>query len=97
MKKFSELNIEVPRNEFVGDKIKIQKVFNKEIEIHGFKVEPSKHNDSILLTIQTKIDDEFRIVFCGSKHLKTTLEAVPSGSFPFKASIINNDQGYSLQ
>jgi len=97
MKKFAELNIEIPNNGFVGDKIKIHKVFNREIEIHGFKSEPSKVNNSTLLTLQIKVDNEFRIVFCGSNRLIKTLELIPQESYPFAATIINDNQGYSLK
>lgn len=107
MKKFSDLNIVVPHSGFAGEKIKIHKVFNREIEIHDFRTEPSKVkdfrrepskvNDSILLTLQIKIDDEFRILFCGSKRLQRTLELIPKENFPFTTTIINDTQGYSLK
>lgn len=97
MKTFAELNITVKQNGFIGQKIKISKLFNKQIEIHAFKVEPSKKNENILLTLQVKIDDELRVVFCGSQHLKNILECVPPESFPFVATITNDNSGYSLQ
>jgi hypothetical protein len=103
MKKFSDLNIVVPNTGFSGDKIKIHKVFNREIEIHDFKVEQSKFTDkdkpkpTILLTIQLKIDNEFRVVFCASSRLQRTLELIPKENFPFTTTIINDNQGYSLK
>ena len=42
MKKFSEYNIS-PKGEFIGDKIKISKILNKELELHDFKVVDSKY------------------------------------------------------
>jgi len=97
VKTFAELNITVKQNGFTGQKIKISKLFNKQIEIHAFKVEPSKKNENILLTLQIKTDNEMRVVFCFSQHLKNILECVPSESFPFVATITNDNSGYSLQ
>lgn len=97
MKKFSELNIQVNNiNNFIGKSIKIFQVFNKEIEIHKFKIEPSKKNESILLTMQIKIENEFRVIFCGSKNLATILQSIGENDFPFTCEIINENTGYSL-
>lgn len=97
MKKFSDLNISTTTSSYLGQAIKIFTIFNKDIEIHKFKVEPSKKNDSILLTIQIKIQGENRIIFCGSKNLKEILEKVPVNDFPFSCQIINTHSGYSIQ
>jgi len=97
MKRFSDLNISLNPHGYVGEKIKIAKLFNREIEIHNFKTEPSKKNESILLTIQIKVDNDFRVIFCGSRRLAAILEAVPSDSFPFLTQIVNENLGYSFQ
>lgn len=97
MKKFSEMDIKITHNGYLGEKIKISKVFNKEIEIHSFKEEPSKKNESILLTIQIKFENELRVIFCGSQMLHRILKLVPVEDFPFIATIVNDNNGYSLQ
>jgi hypothetical protein len=97
MKKFSELNIQVDNlANYIGKQIKVFQIFNKEIELHKFKIEPSKKNESILLTIQIKFENEYRIIFCGSKNLANILKTIPENEFPFTCEIINESSGYNL-
>jgi len=42
MNNFKDFDIKAEINSFTGDKIKIDKVLNKEIKILGFKIEDSK-------------------------------------------------------
>lgn len=96
MKRFAELNIKMPADKFIGKQIKISQVFNKDIEIHRYKIEPSKKNESILLTLQIKFENEHRVIFCGSKNLSSILELIPQEEFPFACQIINESTGYNL-
>ena len=42
MKNFKELGISKGVNQFVGDKIKIDRIFNCEITVHSFEIKDSK-------------------------------------------------------
>lgn len=67
MKRFSDFATEI--NSMIGDKIKIDEVLGKEIEVIGYRVADSKYSkspDSKVLTLQFKLDGVDRILFTGS-------------------------------
>lgn len=90
---FSELNISIQIEMFVGDKISINEVLNKEIIVCKHKVGDSKFKNT-LLTIQIKFNNEDRIIFTGSKSLEVVLEKVGKDNFPFKTTIKKSNNTY---
>ena len=67
MKKFSDFAKE--NNSMIGDKIKIEDILDKEIEVIGYKISDSKYkknDDSKLLTLQFIINGVHKILFTGS-------------------------------
>lgn len=94
MKKFSEF---ATNTQLSGDKISIDELLDKEIEVWDFRVGESKFNvgDKMLLTIQIKVDDEQRVVFTGSNVLKSQLEEYKE-YLPFEAKIIKINNYYSF-
>ena len=98
MNKFKDMNIQAPQKGFEGDKIKISKVLNREIEVHNFKIEASKcfsHKGSgKCLTIQIKIGEAKHIVFTSSICLIDTIQQVPKEAFPFTATIVEENERY---
>jgi hypothetical protein len=93
MKPFSDFNIKPTVKAFVGDKIKIERVLNKLIEIHGFKINPSKiEGKGMCLTLQIKVDGSDRILFTGGKVLQETIQQVPAENFPFTATIVKENE-----
>ncbi|MFN7703471.1 MAG: hypothetical protein ACK5OS_02525 [Chryseotalea sp.] len=94
MKNFSEFNIKPKVNQFVGEKIQVQKLFNLSIQVLDYKVEPSKHKKGTeLLTLQIIKGNEKRIVFTGSTVLIDQIKRVPQDGFPF-TTIIRGDNDY---
>ena len=88
MYNFKDFNIQPKVNNFVGDKIQVQKLFNLQIKVLGFKVEPSKQNKGTeLLTLQIEKAGEKRIVFTGSKVMIDQIQRVPENRFPFTTTI----------
>lgn len=79
---------------FIGDKIPIERLLNIPIEVFAFKVSPSKfHQGTELLTLQIeKNRGEKRVVFTGGKYLIQQIRQVPSDGFPFKTTIVKVDQ-----
>lgn len=66
MKSFSELNIPVPTGSFVGEKVKIAKIMNREIIVVDSKVEDSKYpknKSGKVLILQIEVDGEKRVLF----------------------------------
>lgn len=94
MKKFSEFNITITNNVFTGDKIKITKVLNREITVHAFKLEPSKHFKNECLHLQIELKEEKYVLFTGSTKLIEQIKQVPVDAYPFQTTIINEGEMY---
>ncbi len=96
MNKFSEFGIKTKLQNFVGDKIKISKVLNKEIEIVDYRIEPSKFEGNRLF-MQIKVDGELRVLFTSGKFLQEMIEEVPKNKFPFSATIVEDNERYEFK
>ena len=94
MKNFKDFNIAPRVSSFVGEKIQVQKLFNLQIKVLAFKLEPSKQKkDTELLTLQIEKGGEKRIVFTGSVVLIDQIKRVPANEFPF-FTVIKGDNDY---
>lgn len=72
---------------FEGEKIRIDDLLNKDIQVISFKVTPSKHNNGKECTaIQLRIDEIPFVLFTGSEVLKGQLQKY-SDKLPFEATI----------
>ena len=88
-KSFKSFNIEPEPTTFIGDKIKIQKVLDKEIIIHKYKIGDSKVKQGTkMMTLQIEKDNEKHVIFTGSRILMEMIERVPKDGFPFKTKIV---------
>lgn len=99
MKKFSDFNIIAEPNGFTGDKIKIERILNKAIEVIAYKIEDSKFKEKgngKCLTLQIKIKEEQHIVFTGSINLMQQIEKVGKEDFPFETIIIKGNDRYQF-
>jgi hypothetical protein len=91
MKQFKEMGITAERKSFVGDKIKLERILNREITVHDFKVEPSKITDKgngKCLYLQIELKDDKHVVFTSSIYLQDMISQVPRSDFPFKTTIV---------
>jgi rRNA-processing protein FCF1 len=87
MVKFSELNITpIEGNGFIGDKIKIDRILNREIIVHKFEVKASKYTDECLY-MQVEIKGIKYVAWTGSKYLRQTIRQIPADKFPFITTI----------
>jgi len=97
MNNFKDFNIKPKVNSFVGEKIQVQKLFNLQIKVLAFKIEPSKQKkDTLLLTLQIEKSGEKRIVFTGSKTLIDQIGRVPDDKFPFVTTIKGDNDYYEF-
>lgn len=96
VKSFKDFGIKTDYAGFTGEKIKISKVLNKEITVHAFKIEPSKFNQGNCLNLQISINDTMHIVFTGSGVLTDLIKKVPENGFPFKTTIIEENERYQF-
>ena len=84
---------------FSGDKIKIEKLLNLDITIHGFKIEPSKFTEKgsgKRLCLQITHKEESRIVFTGSLFLMDMIQRVAEDDFPFSTVIKEVNDHYEF-
>lgn len=91
--RFSDLGISATSQEMVGDKIRLDKILNKEVIVCAYTITPSKYTEKgngKLLTLQLKVAGEFRVLFTGSKTLQELVEKTPKDKFPFIASIVKD-------
>lgn len=93
--RFSDLGIQPTFNHFTGDKIKINKVLNKEIKVIDYVIKPSKFKGNCL-HIQIEVEGTKHIVFTGSNILSETIEKVPKQSFPFQTVIVQENEHYEF-
>ena len=100
MKNFSEMNIVININKFVGDKIKIKKIIGKEIIVHDFKLNDSKiyknNNDSYkeCLCLQLEYNSEKHILFSSASTLIDAIKMINKNDFPFKTTIMEINERY---
>jgi len=89
---FKDFNITTNGKGFEGDKIKTDRLLNREITVHAFKIV-----DSIVdkgkkrLDMQISIGDTKHVVFTGAKDLMEKIQMVPEDKFPFKTTIIKEN------
>lgn len=99
MRSFSDLGIKPSKKMFIGDKIKINRVMNREIVVNGYEVRPSKYPDKgkDALVLQIEFEGESRIVFTGSKVLIDQIQQATQEDFPFSATIVRNGEHYEFR
>jgi hypothetical protein len=98
MKKFSDFDIKNTAH-FIGDKVKMVKVLNKEVIIHDFKVDVSKfpkNKSGNVLTLQIELSGEKQIIFTGSDVLIDQITQVQKEDFPFLAVIVKNGEHFEF-
>lgn len=100
MKQFSQFNIEVSSKCFVGDKIKMAKVLQKEIIVHDFRIEDSKvfpdKGTGKCLHLQISINEEKRILFTSASGLIEAIQQVPADEYPFSTTIIEENDRFKF-
>lgn len=96
MKRFSDFAAD--NNVMTGDKIKIEEVLDKEIEVIGYKIGVSKYPkqpDSKVLTLHFKLGGVSRILFTGSNVLMEQCGKYES-EMPFRTRIEKVNKFYTF-
>lgn len=78
-----------------GDKLKIAEVIDREIEIIGFKISPSKYHERNVLTLQFNLNNDKYIIFTGSVVIMSQVEKYKN-ELPFMATIRKINKYYTL-
>lgn len=90
IKSFKDLGIAPADIGLVGEKIKIDKVLDKQITVQKFTIRPSKYTEKgngQCLKIQILYGEENRVIFTGSGSLMETIQKIPADAFPFTTTI----------
>jgi hypothetical protein len=98
-KKFSDLGIKSTHKKFVGEKIRLSKVLNTEIVVHGYEIKPSKYPErgsDKCLHLQISVDGKKCVAFSIAKGLMETIQKIPESSFPFSTKIVNDNEIYEF-
>jgi len=70
-----------------GAKVKIADVFNKEIQVLKYRLQPSKYHDKLpCLQLQFEMDDKHHVLFTSSTVLIEQVEAYKD-ELPFYATV----------
>ena len=99
MNDFKNFNIKpTPTKCFVGTKIKMSKILNKQIIVHDFKVEESKifkdKGKPECLHLQIEVDNLKHVVFTSALGMIDAIKKVPKESFPFTTIIVEENERF---
>lgn len=95
IKKFSDFGIKSEHKLFIGPKLKISKVLNKEIVVLNYEIKPSKFNGQCLC-LQIEVNNAKHIVFSGSSVLMEVIKQINPENFPFTTTIIEENEHYEF-
>lgn len=96
MKSFKDFGIQTTQQAFVGDKIKISRILNREITVHNFKIEDSKQFKGKCLHLQVEVNGTKSVIFTGSAVLLDAIAQVPKDGFPFTTTIVEENDRYEF-
>lgn len=98
MKTFKDFNIKPMLKGLTGDKIKIVKLLNREIEVLDYRIDDSKYGNGSdkCLCLQFRLKEETNVTFTGSKSLIDAIQQVPKSEFPFKTTIVEDNDWYEF-
>jgi hypothetical protein len=98
MYSFKQFNIKAPAKGFEGDKIKMERILNREIVVHAYKIETSKvktyqeRGSDKCLHLQISLNGQKYVLFTGSGCLIEQIAQVPESNFPFTTTIVKDNQ-----
>lgn len=97
--KFKDLGIKPESKGLIGDKIKIERVLNREIEVVDYRIEKSKYEakgNGRCLYLQIKLNDNNHVVFTGSGVLMNMIDQVLKEHFPFTTTIVKENERFEF-
>lgn len=97
MNQFKDLGITKPANCFTGDKISIDRLLNREINVHDYRISDSKIKENTkYLQLQISIGETMHVVFTGSAMLMDTIKKINKSQMPFTTRIIKENRRYDF-
>lgn len=98
MNKFSSFKIAVTENPFVGDSIKIERILNREITVHAYKIGISKFEkgNGKCLTLALSLGETRHVLFTSASYLMQVLMMIPKENFPFVTTLVKQNERYEF-
>ncbi len=99
MNLFKDLGVEIDSAPMLGEKIKINRVINHEIEVLDYAVNESKFKEKSgneYLKLQIRFNDEVRVLFTGASMLIKAIRKIDKDKLPFKTIIIEQSGFYQF-
>lgn len=98
MKSFKDFGIKPALHSLTGAKIQMYQVVNREIVVHDFRIEDSKFagGGKKCLYMQLELEGARRVVFTGAAALIETIQQIPKAEFPFKTTIVKQNERYEF-
>ena len=98
MKSFKDLGIKATQGNFIGSKIDMFSILNREITVHAYKIDKSKYDkwSGKCLQLQITLDGTKHVVFTGSVSLMGVLEQTKPEDFPFTTTIKKDDKRFEF-
>jgi hypothetical protein len=99
MNDFKSFGIKPVKKGLEGDKINIKWVFGKQVLIQDYRIVPSKFQDKgngKCLHLQIKMGESINIIFTSSAVLMEQIEQVPKDKFPFRTTIIKENERFEF-
>ncbi len=95
MNQFKSFGIKIPTKGLEGDKVKIERVLNREITVQEFRIVKSNFEEKgngKCLHLQILVSGMQYVVFSGSGVLMEMIEQVPKDKFPFTTTIVQENK-----
>ncbi|MDP1763060.1 MAG: hypothetical protein Q8L07_04165 [Sediminibacterium sp.] len=97
MNQFKDLNISKPPQCFTGDKMSIDRILNRDITVHDYRIADSKVKENTkYLQLQISIDTTMHVVFTGSTMLMDIIKKVDKSKLPFTTRIVKENRRYDF-
>jgi hypothetical protein len=83
---------------FTGDKIKIERILNREIKVLDYKIEKSRYDkgNGKCLYLQIQLGEQKHVVFTGSIALMDVIAQVDKSNLPFATTIIKDNERFQF-
>ena len=96
MNQFKDFGIKPKQQSMVGDKIKIDRIINRQLAVHDYRIENSKYGNGGMkcLYMQISIGETKYVVFTGSITLIDLIQQIPKDKFPFSTTIIKDNDRF---
>lgn len=99
MRAFKDLNIKTETEGFTGDKIKMQRVLDKDIVVLKYRIVTSQYPDKgngKCLHLQIKMNETIYVVFTGSIGLMDAIIQVKDEDLPFTTKITKPNERFQF-